>query len=136
MQEIECIDINGQKRTFFVEGPLNQTVSEATFRVHRRNPPRPNHDDWFEARFRLVSDRLAQSVMLHASTDQYRKMGIPEKTILFASRALGRKIVSSPVVSRDPGEFVVAPAIKAWKRLVARGLAMFSAERGRYELLD
>lgn len=133
LHALQCVGSDGEVRTFYVEGPAD-TGGGLRFLVHWRNPPAAD-DDWFEARFRRLTEDLAQSVMLsHNYIPAYMRRGIPEQVILYAADVLNTKIISSPVVSERLGEYLVEPARKAWDRLVATGKAVFVSERNRYEL--
>ncbi len=136
LSELTCLGKDGVPRTFYYEISYNRHEVDAEWclRVHRRNPPQYNGDDWFELHLTPFDERSLRITMIeNKRKDWYRAKGISDAIIPEAARVLQKRIVSSSNRVRvKENEYRTEDAEKVWRRLVAKGLATYCDSSDRY----
>ncbi len=138
LTELVCTGRDGVQRTFYFECERASFGSPPswTIRVHRRNPPNENVDDWYEL---VLQERepaqMMVTMMRHDYRPWYTGMGISEAAMLRAAKLLRRTVISSSNRCRKTAdEFRTSAAEKVWRRLEARGLAYYNSDEDRFTL--
>ncbi len=138
LHELSCVGADGESRTFWYDVVEETTPGGSVwhFRVHRRNPPDYNKDDWFVLGVIEFDEGSVRVDMIeNRGKEWYRAKGISEAIIIEASRVLGRRVVSSSnKVKVADNEYRTLDAEKVWRRLAAKGQAVYCSTTDRYLL--
>ena len=121
-------------RIFYIEFSKDGTSVE--FLIHKSDPPDIDKDDFFQFSLKQVNNHLYVVSDMDSNRPHYSKVGIPDETIVYASKKiLGCRICSStnnPQKKHFENEFIIPAAEEVWKRLVQRDLAVYDSQDERY----
>jgi hypothetical protein len=135
---LSCVDRFGLLAQFDVECRAfpGEASAGPSWEFKVRPAGAPSAHDYFLLVVELVSSRAGRIVaMAHHYDPDLRAKGIPDALIPAAGSVTGLTIQSSPTRSDVPNVYRTADATKVWRRLLARGAAVYDAEADIFSLV-
>jgi hypothetical protein len=130
---LSCVGRDGVSRVFQVDITEDEVFGDALLHVRVRPPPDEDVGHWFDLTLHKCSPRAYRIGMIDRNKVEYGGKGIPDALLPELAARLGVEIWSSVKWNdSDPSERRTESAEKMWKRIMAKGLAMYVAAEDRY----